>query len=217
MNEIQPIMFHKLKKLVDNVEFNTLFAESVIENHVTGQVFVDDISDPQAAYISHPYGMTLLVGCHTNKEFNKWLSNYISGKSNRKNSDDWMQVFPYEWNRVIEKEFKNKEIKKYIEKSTRVNFYFNLDRYKKLKKQLDYNNIKIEKMNRLHFMEFQGKVIPRLFWDSFEDFDKTGIAYTVIENDDIASIAYSAYVHGNKLEIGIETAAKYRQKGSNCY
>jgi RimJ/RimL family protein N-acetyltransferase len=111
------------------------------------------------------------------------------------------------------KRIKKKYIKEYIEKFTRVNFSFNLDRYEKLRKQPDYYVVKIEKMNRSQFMEFQGTVIPRLFWDSYEDFEKKGIAYTVIENNDIASIAYSAYVHGNKLEIGIETAEKYRQKG----
>ena len=213
MYEIQSSIFHKVKELLDKVEFNTLFAQSVIKNHVSGQVFTDDISHPKTAYIRHPYGMSLLVGCHTNEKFNRWLLDYISGRSDRMHSDDWMQVAPFEWNKVIEKGLIHNEINRYVEKCTRVNFSFNCKRYEKLKEQLDYKNVKIEKMNHSQFMKFKGKVIPRLFWDRYEDIDRKGMAYTALENDDIASIAYSAYVHGNKLEIGIETAEKYRNKG----
>ena len=205
MYEIQCSIFHKVKELLDKVEFNTLFAQSV-KNHVSGQVFTDDISHPKTAYIRHPYGMSLLVGCHTNEKFNRWLLDYISGRSDRVHSDDWMQVAPFEWNKVLEKELDHNEINRHVEKCTRVNFSFNCKKYEELKERLDYKNVKIEKMNQSQFMKFQGKVIPRLFWDRYEDFDRKGMAYTVLENDDIASIAYSAYVHENKLEIGIETA-----------
>ncbi len=213
MFEMQSSIFHKVKELLDQVEFNTLFAQSVIKNHVSGQVFADDISHPKTAYIRHPYGMSLLVGCHTNEKFNRWLLDYISGSSARMHSDDWMQVAPFEWNKVLEKELDHNEINRHVEKCTRVNFSFNCKKYENLKVQPDYKNVKIEKTNHSQFMKFQGKVIPRLFWDSYEDFDRKGMAYTVLENDDIASIAYSAYVNENKLEIGIETAEKYRNKG----
>ena len=213
MNEIQTSSFYIVKRLVDDVDFNTFFAQSVIKNHVSGKVFVDDITHPKTAYIRHPYGMSLLVGCHTNEEFNKWLFAYIAGNANRLNSDDWMQVYPYEWNKVLEKRLNNNLMKQNIEKCTRVNFSFDYKRYKKLKAQSDHQLVKIEKMNHSQFMEFQGKVVPRLFWDNYEDFIKNGMAYTVIENDDIASIAFSAYVHKDKLELGIETAEKHRNKG----
>ena len=213
MHEIQPPLFFKVKKLIEHVEFNSLFAQSVIENHVTGRVFVDDVSDPKTSYIRHPYGMSLLVGCHTDNAFIEWLSDYISGHIVRNGSDDWMQVFPYEWNRVIEKETKKRRIDRHIEKCTRVNFSFCPRRYERSRTQFDLDGQKIETMNRSQFMKFKGTVTPSLFWDSFDDFDRAGIAYSVIANGDIASIAFASFVHGDKLEFGIETAPEYRQKG----
>jgi RimJ/RimL family protein N-acetyltransferase len=213
MHQIRPTLFHKVKKLIEHVDFNTFFAMSVIENHVTGQVFADDVSDPKAAYIRHPYGMSLLVGGHANKACVAWLCDYISGRTHRRSSDDWMQVFPFEWNRVIEREVSKNGIDRHIEKCTRVNFSFNVRRYAQLKKQLDFDGSKIEKMNRSQFMAFEGTVTPRRFWDRFDDLDEAGSAYAVIESGDTASIAFASYVHGNNLEFGIETAPAYRRRG----
>lgn len=215
MHEIQPSLFHKVRKLleIEKVPFNTFFAQSVIKSHVTGQVFVDDIADPKTAYIRHPYGMSLLAGCHTNNEFIEWLSGYIAGQTNRISLYDWMQVFPSEWNRVIEREAKKRKIDQHIENCTRVNFSFNVHRYEKSKTKIDFGSQTIEKMNRSQFIKFKGTVTPSLFWDNYDDFDKAGLAYSVIENGDIASVAFASFVHGNKLELGIETAPEYRQRG----
>ena len=214
MHVIHPPLFHKVRKLIEQVEFNSFFAQSVIENHVTGQVFVDDVSNPKTAYIRHPYGMSLLVGRYTNEEFIKWLFDYISGQTDRNNhSDDWMQVFPCEWNSAIEKEVKKKKIDQHVEKCTRVNFSFNLHRYEKSKTKIDFGSQTIEKMNRSQFMKFKGTVTPNLFWDNYNDFDKAGLAYSVIENGDIASVAFASFVHGNNFELGIETAPEHRQRG----
>lgn len=213
MHEIQSQRFHVTNKLFSNVVFNCFFARSVIESHVTGQVFVDDGSDPKTAYIRHPYGMSLLIGCHTNGDFNDWLFDYIAGGTGRKHSDDWMQVFPFEWNDVIGKEVEARGLNRYIEKSTRVNFTFNRRRYETLSRPLTGGREKIEKIDRARFTTFQGTVVPKLFWDSYDDLDRHGIAYAVTINGEAATIAYAAFVHQNKLEIGIETAPRFRQKG----
>ena len=44
------------------VSINNLFARSVVEKHVNGNVYVDNIVSPKAFYVIHPYGMSLLYG-----------------------------------------------------------------------------------------------------------------------------------------------------------
>jgi hypothetical protein len=61
---------------IKKVQINNLLARSVIEKHVTGSIFVDNILDPHTFYVVHPYGMSLLFGDHTNKEFNNQFKSY---------------------------------------------------------------------------------------------------------------------------------------------
>ena len=58
-----------------------------------------------------------------------------------------------------------------------------------------------------------GSVVPQFFWNNADDFITDGIGYSLIEKDKIAATAYSAFVHGDKLEIGIETVEQFRGKG----
>jgi RimJ/RimL family protein N-acetyltransferase len=71
----------------------------------------------------------------------------------------------------------------------------------------------IEKTDDLHFEQMPGSVIPLKFWDSAKDFKQKGKGFTLLHNGEIASTAYSAFVHEDKLEIGIETVEKYRGYG----
>ena len=51
------------------------------------------------------------------------------------------------------------------------------------------------------------------FWTDAENFLKHGAGFSLFYNNELASTAYSAYVHDNFLEIGIETIEAYRGKG----
>ncbi len=60
-----------LRENLKGITFNRFFAKSVIEHHVDGVVYVDDIIKPNNAYILHPYGMSILYRlrkkCHHQK------------------------------------------------------------------------------------------------------------------------------------------------------
>ena len=58
-----------------------------------------------------------------------------------------------------------------------------------------------------------GSVIPRNFWDSVEDFCDMGIGFSLFHKNELASTAFSSYIHGSDLELGMETIEKYRGKG----
>ena len=62
--------YYKVTKPLKAVTFNKLFARAVIENRVSGSVYVDDVDNPSTFYVVHPYGMSLLFGEHKNEEFN---------------------------------------------------------------------------------------------------------------------------------------------------
>jgi hypothetical protein len=195
----------------------------VIEKHVAGKIYVDHIFDPHTVYVVHPYGISLLFGDYENVYFNNLFKSYALNVDNKRSNHEWLQTYPREWDCVLQDLFGNLIVKAsentdnktngIIELNTRVNFIFNREKYLQLKKSTLSSNNMIVDTNALHLKQMQGSVIPLKFWDSAGDFIQKGKGFTLLHNGEIASVAYSAFVHEDMLEIGIETVEKYRGFG----
>lgn len=195
MLKLAPEHYALLKPMLKPVDFNCYFAQSVLEQHVAGQVYVDQFPNPKAAYIRHSYGMSLLLGTAAEAfppQVEQWLQAYILGQSGpiqRGSPDEWMQVFP--WNPQVQTLLEEPDLQGYLESHSRINFVFQRHKYQ----------------------DFQGRVFPKVFWDRYADFARQGIGYAVLEGGEPAAIAFSAFVVDHALEIGIETVAQHRKKG----
>ena len=55
--------------------------------------------------------------------------------------------------------------------------------------------------------------MPVSFWRSDEDFLEKGKGYCVMYGDEVASVAFSAAISSEQVDIGIETAEAHRRKG----
>jgi RimJ/RimL family protein N-acetyltransferase len=210
--------YDKLLNPLKQVTVNNLFARAVIENHVDGKVYTDNTESPKTFYVVHPYGMSLLFGDYTNSGFNAGFKAYALNKNNNRNKYEWMQAFPGEWNVVLNELFKDclsessgKE--GVVEVNTRVNFHFNADKYSAYKKKAATSGYEIIRTNEQVFNDKRGSVIPSYFWNNADDFLTRGVGFSLLCKEKVASTAYSAFVIGNKLEIGIETAEKFRGRG----
>ncbi len=212
-----------LKEKIKQVTINNLFARSVIEGHVSGKVFVDNISDPQTWYIVHPYGMSLLAGDCGNEEFNSRFLVYATSGGSSPERYEWMQTFPRNWDAVIDDMFgplitrsagtEGAGSAGKIELHTRVNFEFRKEKYLQRPRPGLSEKDNIAETGRDYFDKMTGSVIPGRFWDSAEDFKARGRGFTLLHAGEIASTAYSAFVIDNMLEIGIETVEKFRGRG----
>ncbi len=212
-----------LKEKIKEVKKNNLFARSVIERHVTGKIYADNINNPETFYVIHPYGITLLFGASNNVTFNKWLKAYAMNTEEHRHCFEWMQTWPGDWDIVLSDLFGDQLIRYsdnsnhvtegIIELNTRVNFKFNEKLYSQRRRKQSGNEVSIEETNQSHFELMSGSVIPMKFWDSAADFLRMGKGYTLLHHGKIASTAYSAFVHDEMLEIGIETMNEYRGLG----
>lgn len=215
--------YYHLEEKIKEVQINNLFARSVIEKHVTGKIYVDDINAPNTIYVIHPYGISLLFGDYKNIEFNNQFKSYALNLDSSRDKHEWLQTYPREWDNVLQDLFGNLLIKPsentdnktngVVELNTRVNFIFNRDKYLQQNKFILSSNDTIVETDSLYFEQIQGSVIPLKFWDSANDFIQKGKGFTLLHNSEIASTAYSAFVHEDMLEIGIETVEKYRGFG----
>jgi hypothetical protein len=215
--------YYKVIKPLREVTINNLFARSVIEEKVIGSVYVDNTEKPETFYIVHPYGMSLLFGETENDDFNLEFRNYALNTFKIRDKYEWLQAFPDSWNKKISVLFGDNLIKSSdnfgndknnkILENTRVNFRFNKEKY------LDYNyknnckNYEILRTDKEMYENMPGTVIPKYFWKDAEYFFNHGIGYSLIYENILVSTAYSAFIHDNHLELGIETIEGYRGKG----
>ncbi len=171
----------------------------------------------------HPYGMSLLFGNCSNLSFNKRFRDYSLNLNTTRADHEWMQAFPGTWDTVLSelyggnmvKSSENTENKQsgIIELNTRVNFKFNREKYSATSKKPLPEDSEIVRAGKQIFNEMKGAVVPSHFWDDADDFFRKGIAFSLYCDNKLASTAFSAFVLGDKLEIGIETVEEFRGKG----
>ena len=215
--------YYKVSEPLQQVEINHLFADAVVLGHINGRIYVDNTLKPEVFYVEHPYGMSLLFGRTTNESFNKWLIQHTLNTHQIRNRFEWLQVFPNAWNELITTEWANHLIKQKdndagihddkIEENTRVNFKFNKAKYLEFKSKHSGDNVPVSPTDKEMFENMQGSVVPARFWNNANDFHEKAVAFSVMEDSTVACTAFSAFVIGNQLEIGIETSDNYRGKG----
>ncbi|MNO41698.1 GNAT acetyltransferase [compost metagenome] len=227
MVELEVQDYYKGLSALDQVKINTLFARAVLEQHIPGKVYADSTEMPGAFYVVHPYGMSLVYGDPTNSSFNRSLSDYITNKAGLRNHAEWLQGDPaVEWSERIDAivaghnstlsvngvESKQDD-HRVIQKNTRVNFRFEREAYFAAKAQFFKHGAALVRTGKEHFSAQTGSVVPRFFWRDDEHFLADGVGYSILEDDGVASTAFSSCSTADQLEIGIETAEASRGKG----
>lgn len=220
MIALPPDRYHKVD--LDQVPFDTYFARSVLERHLSGKVYTNSIEESTTFYILHPYGLSLLIG-DPDEEFEQWLLDHMFDKRITHSSYEWMQVHPDHWNKRIGTILGSRLVppqepydRRKIELHHRVNFSFNEDRFRdyiKNNKRHLPAGFRIVDIGSELFNTIEGTVIPKSFWDNSGDFLRRGIGFCIRKSDDIAAWSYTAWVNGDLFEIGIETDERYRNRG----
>jgi RimJ/RimL family protein N-acetyltransferase len=202
------------------VAINHLFARTVLEQKMDGEVFVDDPDEPTTFYIKHAYGMSLLFGRTDNPEFNTQLTSYLLNENNSRNASEWLQVFPPEWNdklalllgnNIVEPAKSNPDYPQII-KWSRVNFKFQPLKYSSRQQEIPAG-FSLEKTDPALFDQISGSVVPSYFWRNRKEFAENAIGFSLMQNDEPVSTAFASFIHGRQLEIGIETDSAFRGKG----
>lgn len=237
MTELNKKDYKKVIPIIQEADINTMFAIAVFEEKVEGKVYTDDAKYPTSIYVRNSYGMSLLYGEAKKKEFYEQLVSYMLNKEKERDKVEWLQVYPSSLypimdimlgeNLIIMKpddanylEIKEKKVLEY----QRINLIFNKENYISMKKDF-YNKVNNE--NELHndrfkmiptseavFHQLKEGVVPKYFWNNYNDFIRHGIGYTLISEDNIpVSTAFASFTSEDKLEIGIETNKEYQGLG----
>jgi GNAT superfamily N-acetyltransferase len=205
--------FHRFENFLDDIPFNTLFAQSVLKKKVSGSVYVDSLIDPAQFYIVHRYGMSLLYGAPDNEDFNERFGHYIQGRLYPRAGAEWMQTFPRGWDIVLPRLIENSSdgVPLDLDVQRRVNFKFNARRHstgRALNAELD-----MLATTQSTFRAMEGSVVPASFWDSAEDFEASATGFDIVHRGRVISQAFSAFSLNGQLELGMETLPPFRHQG----
>jgi len=207
------------------VDINHHFAKSVLTQRAKGAVYVDDVISPSSFYITSGYGMSLLFGKTNNHKFNLQIRDHLLNCNKHRVEDEWLQVYPYQWNNVLkqlcgDKLVSNTDIYSadklnHIVQNTRVNFEFDENKFKQAitaqKTPLGEQTFKV--IDKDLYQQLDGVVVPKHFWNNAESFVKYGKGFILNVDNKSVSTAYSANIDAEILEIGIETNQAFRGNG----
>jgi hypothetical protein len=205
MVQLEPERYKTLLLHLNGIPFNTLFARSVLDGHAGGEVLADCETEPQALYIVHQYGMSLLLGENGNEAFNEALREHFLHVK----KDEYLQAFPSAWHEVLTPLVKSGTVKQY----TRVNFAFDANAYACERKRHGEPEHRAMPTPPELLETIKGRVVPSGFWCDTKTLRSLCVGFSVQCEGAIASTSFAAYRHGNLLELGIETAQAYRGKG----
>ena len=216
--------YHLLLDSLSSLPINHLFALIVVTGKMEGEVYVDEEEHPRSYLVKHSYGMSLLFGNTRNEVFNKQVVHYILNEDQKRTEPEWLQVYPDEWNDIIKNETGHVILdddesrkdyhlnQKNIIKDTRVNFRFNIERFKSLN-GISHSHLPLARTTGKLFDKINGTVIPQHFWRDGEHFESEGVGYSIVIDDEPVANCFSAYTVEKQMELGIETSESYQGKG----
>ncbi len=201
--------FIKAIKLIGNNDKETYptFAYSILENYITGQIYIDDSN--KTALIGTDSGIFVVTGDQINNGFH---SLFLEIYENRKNENKRFTLFSpsKEWDEVIKKLFE-----KQLRQFHRYSFHFNKSEFSKLLKGAVPKEFKVRRIDEKIISKSQefNESYFNEYWGSVSNFLENGFGYCLIHNDTIASECIPIFASSKFAEIDIVTQNKYKGMG----
>ncbi|WP_226577710.1 GNAT family N-acetyltransferase [Halobacillus litoralis] len=187
--------------------FIPVFAYSVLDGYITGEVYSDSAS-LRTVLVKTNSGLFFICGDADNYTFNHWLINeFIKNKSDEQR----FTIFTAskEWDALFKSQLKGqaKQLKRYsFEYITVGKQSFTLDHHE---------NYKLKRINSAHIeqsIEF-GTSYYEEYWGSASEFLNNGFGFCMLSNGKVISEGTSIFCSNDFAEIDIATNEIYRGKG----
>lgn len=210
MFELEAKEFYKASHLFDRSEHNIPVIFSVIEGNIPGKLYVDDIDNPQSAFLYPKDSFFYVAGASDNSKFNGELYEMIFEDILKSSNEGELVLFSVSegWRITLDELLKDKAAIKIARKT----FTFNQSMY--LGNRINPG----EKLTHGYQLvplnhEIAKKIEVTKSWRTVEDFLDKGIGYAILKGNDLVSACYSIYLGKGEAEVDIFTDEKYRGMG----
>ncbi len=212
MYELDREQFSIVLPLLKPIHNKAVYALSVMDHIQRGRIYVNNIAEPTAAFITSSGGFYCLTGTVQDRKFNDCIIDYMNKPSNH-NHFYALGIFSDEW----EKEIDNRPIKN-AKKILRSYFRFNQDRFLSEHSHTSIGldphfkqqslNLTLSKLYREGFYPYY-----QMVWDSDAHFCTHGIGHFITSEEGILSVCTSPYISKKFAEIDIITVENYKRMG----
>jgi len=199
----QLIHYENISHLLDEIQVDKVYPCSILEGIQSGEIFVNDVSNPHAALFWHYCGFAYIAGKYDANfitEIIEFMRNPRKGHSGRlalqTGNDDLISKLLPE-NAGMEK--KEQYLFDYVGKKISI-------------PQLDEGFV-IEKINSQNYELLEGHIIPAFSWESREKFLEKGYGFVILHHSRFVACAFSAGISKEYVDIGVETAEDFKGKG----
>lgn len=213
MKEIQQENYLKFKEIVKELDWH-LSSLAVVEGNNPGRVLCDRMDVPGAMFIMSPEGC-YLAGDPNDERFKAALRNYLKTQF-LKEHDDFELIFLPKWEVAVLHAFEKTKLLNY----KRYHYIISRNEYfeqvnseavnaKPQKISSDHVRNKLGIRNMKHVNDW---ILNN--WGSYNNFDKKGFGYFILENDKVVSWSVCDCRTEDRCEIGIWADPDERLKGN---
>lgn len=202
MQKADKEQYSKFTDLARENTCNTVYPMSVAEGFQDGDIYTDCVEHPTFALFWHVSGFAYLTG----RPAAEYLDEIYGLMKNEDGTNPRRFVL----------ELKDEEVRAYFQKKENVEEH---PRYRFRLQKTDLSEDKLPDGYELKEVDAEilpkivGNIVPASFWRSDADFLEKGKGYCVMYGDEVASVAFSAAISSEQVDIGIETAEAHRRKG----
>ena len=202
MFRIDPQNYHNFIDWAGTVTSNQVYPCSIAEGFQTGQIYADDLADPQTVLFWHYAGFAYLTGKIGDRILKEVSEKVRTGIDGRRfvlitDNEDAAEFFSGEEGISIEKRLE------YVHTGV-------IDQG--VSRQLPAD-CRIEPIHAANIDHIRGRIIPAFSWDGKEKFLENGFGYVISCQNEIAAVSFSAAVSSEEVDIGVETMENYRKQG----
>ena len=209
--------YERVQPLLKGMEYN-LVISAVLAGTSPGMVYVDDMGDPQTAFLCTVEGYYVL-GVASNAAFNQALNELIltkffGGDTVRGDETDFALYYhPESWEDQMGVIFKGKHpIKEYRRhyacRDVKVDW---VDQIPPSYSLVRVDGKFLAKTRLRNFSAVAGWINTN--WNTIDEFLKMGRAFCLLQDEVIASWCIADCVSGDLCEVGIHTDPEYRRQG----
>ncbi|MFU8891424.1 MAG: hypothetical protein ACNA76_07205 [Anaerosomatales bacterium] len=204
MDNLRPEALAVVRDALDAVPFNCIFATSVVEGDVDGEIWVDDEDSPAFIHVINSYGMTLLVVLDPDADPDP-LAAHLDEL--RASGGRWHQLHPQQFAPQLER-LLDADIAPAaplpdgvnVQRFTRVNFTFDAAEYAAQRPEWSpASGTTRRRMTAAEFALPGVTVSPHMFWRDAKQFLERGGGWCVCEGDAVCSMAFSSFQADSRL------------------
>ena len=209
--------YAKVNDLFKELNYNVVI-NSIIKGNAQGEIYVDNIKAPKVAIVWNNVGDVLIGGDSSDEVANRSIDDLIKNVFIPQVIKLGIEVSRIEISYTENFEGKLKVLKDKASKDVVRNVYkFNKLKVNPLsviprKFELVEIHENVLRNNKLeHLEKLKGWI--NTFWNSEEEFLKSGIGYCLVKDNVIVSFCISAYTYDDKVEFVLKTSEIFRGRG----